>query len=617
MARQNQFQLLRKRRFLPLFLTLISIYFNSNLFRNALLVIFAFHLAKAEANALINLATGLYLLPFFLFSITAGQLADRYDKSKLLKLIKLLEIPIVLLGAFAIYISNTPLSFFVLFLLASHEAFYSPVRYAIMPQHLKRQELMGGNGVTQMGMFAGALGGAIAGTLIADFMKPGQHGVLYLTLIMLLIAIFGYLSSRAIPLAPPVTPHLKINWNPAKQTLQILHQSMKNPAIFYSIIASSWFWLISTTFSAQLPSFTKNTLGASEMVVTLMICCLTVGVALGSLICEGLSKGRITFGIVPIGGIGITLGGLGLGFSAMEFHTLSGAGITEFLRSDGSFPILLYTVLVGFCGGIYIVPLYTIIQDRAEKQLRGQILALSNMFFALFVMLVCLLNIYLLDIVKITIPQLFIFTSILNFLTLAFICLKLPELLVHQITWIYSNLLTRVRSKSLEQVPSKEAALLICDSTDYRAPLLIYDTLPRPVRFILSQSLYKNKVLRFSLNKGGTPPIIYATKEMTEDNLALAEIEKSAQSGELLCLMLDQIVPSQPSNRLKMPLDEFLRHLAIPIIPLIIQSKKAASKLSGKVFLAAEEPLSGDNITHQGLYQTLYQAKSTSIKTKF
>ncbi|WP_226644474.1 MFS transporter [Microbulbifer variabilis] len=604
MARQNQFQLLEKRRFLPLFLTLVSIYFNNNLFRNALLVILAFHLAKSEANALINLATGLYLLPFFLFSITAGQLADRYDKSTLLKLFKLLEIPIVLLGAFAIFINNSPLSFFVLFLLASHEAFYSPVRYAIMPQHLERQELMGGNGMTQMGMFVGALGGSIAGTLIADFIKPGQHGVLYLTLTMLFTAILGYLSSLAIPLAPPAAPHLKINWNPATQTLEILRQSIKYPSVFYSILATSWFWLISTTFSAQLPSFTKNTLGANELVVTLMICCLTIGVVLGSLICESLSRSRITFGVVPLSGIGITMAGLGLGFSAMEFHTLSGANITEFLKSDGSIPILIYTVLVGFFGGIFIVPFYTIIQDRAEEQVRGQILALSNMFFAIFVMFICLLNIYLLDVIKISIPQLFIFTAVLNLITLIFICIKLPELLVHQITWIYSNVLARVQSKNLERVPKNGAALLICASIDYRAALLIYDTLLRPVRFILPQSLYKNKVLRFSLNEGGTPPIIYGTKEMTEDNLALAEIERSVHSGELLCLILDQTAQSKSFRKLKMQLDDFLQHLATPIIPIIIQGKKTAGKLSGKVFMTAGKPFSSNNITHQALYQT-------------
>ncbi|WP_444883751.1 MFS transporter [Microbulbifer sp. PSTR4-B] len=596
MARQNQFQLLGKRRFLPLFLTLITVYFNNNIFRNALLVILAFQLAKNEANTLINLATALYLLPFFLFSITAGQLADRFDKSKFIRLIKLLEIPIVLLGAVALYANSKMLSFLVLFLLATHETFYGPARYAVMPQHLKRKELMGANGLAQMAIFAGSLGGAIVGALLADFIKPGQHGVLYLSIVMSGIAVFGYLSSRAIPPAPPLSPRLKVSWNPVKQTLKILQQTMKNPSVFYSIIACSWFWLISTTFIAQIPSFTKNTLGASEPVVTLMICCLTIGISLGSLMCNTLSRGRITLGIVPIGGLGITLGGLGLGFSALGFHTISGASISEFMMSDNAVSILLYTVLVGFSGGIFIVPLYTIIQDRAEKQIRGQILALNNMSYALFVVIISIVNIILLDAAKISITQLIIFLAILNLLALIFICFKLPELLVHLTTWAYTNIVARVQGENLKLIPEQGATLIICTSMNYRAPLILYEIIPRPVRFILPQSLFNHKLIRFSLSNGGTQPIIY-NSEKTEKNINLLnEIENAIKKEELLCLFIDKQDHSSTTMKRRKQLWGIFRNHNAPITQALLQIKKTKSQLSRRTLLTLKNIYKDDDI---------------------
>ncbi|MFA0811229.1 MFS transporter [Microbulbifer epialgicus] len=569
MAQQNQFKLLYKRRFLPLLLSLTTAAFNDNLFKNALLVMFAFRLVEREANILINLATGFYILPYFLFSVTAGQLADKYDKSRIIRLLKLAEIFIVLLGAYALLNDNRALNFSVLFLLATHTAIFSPVQYALLPQHLKRAELMGGNGLAQMGSFAGVLSGTIVGTLLAGYTTPGEPGLLFLGLIMVLVAVFGYLASRAIPVASPSTPELRIDWNPISQAWRILHRTMKTPSVFYAIIACSWFWLVSSAYLAQVPSFTKNVLGASEPVITIILCCLSIGVAVGSLMCERLSRGRITFGIVPIGGLGMTIAGLGLGLTATEFQTLSGASVEEYLQSDGAYAILIYTALLGIFGGIYIVPLYTIMQDRAEKTVRAQILSINNVINAFFIVVISLLNVAFLEGLKLTIPQLFILIALLNVLAMLFLFIKLPEFVVHLLTWLASHLWARTSSENLEHIPESGAALISCSPVDTLAPLLLMDTVPRPIRFILPRELYEAPFLRFVFKNYGVAPIIYETENDCE--ITSGSIEQAVLNGELLCYFANNSERYSCNPPQEAGEENVESCTALPVLPILLK----------------------------------------------
>ncbi|GAB2880695.1 MFS transporter [Microbulbifer echini] len=568
MAQHNQFALLSKRRFLPLFLSLTSAAFNDNIFKNALLVMLAFRLAEAEANALINLATGFYILPYFLFSVTAGQLADKYDKSRIIRILKLAEIIIVVFGAYALIYNNQVLNFVVLFLLAAHTAIFSPVQYALLPQHLKRRELMGGNGLAQMGSFAGVLSGTIAGTLLAGDTKPGESGLAELSVIMAMVAILGYLASRMIPPATPPAPKLHIDWNPISQAWRILRLTMKNPSVFYAILACSWFWLVSSTYLAQVPSLTKNVLGASEPVITIILCCLSIGVATGSLMCEALSRGRITFGIVPIGALGITLAGLGLGITVDQFETLSGASVTEYLRSDGAYAVLIYTTLLGIFGGIFIVPLYAIMQDRTDSTVRAQVLSLNNVLNALFIASISVLSIFLLDVLKITIPQLYILMAVLNVVVMAFLFVKLPQFIVHLFLWLSSHLLARTSYAHLDRIPKNGSVMLACNPAGKLTSVLLMDSLPRSVRFIIPEFLYRAPLLHFIFKYYGTAPIVYELP-LKSVNLR-SEIQQAQADGDLLCFFPGLDADSSQVHSAEALLQAILTDTVTPIMPLYL-----------------------------------------------
>ncbi|WP_444883750.1 MFS transporter [Microbulbifer sp. PSTR4-B] len=610
MAQQNQFTLFTKRRFLPLFLSLISAAFNDNIFKNALLVMLAFRLAESEANALINLATGFYILPYFLFSVTAGQLADKYDKSRIIRILKLAEIFFVLLGAYSLIYNNQILNFIVLFLMATHTAIFSPVQYALLPQHLKRSELMGGNGLAQMASFAGVLVGTIAGTLLAGYTKPGQPGLEELGAIMVVIAVLGYLASRMIPQAPPPTPDLRIDWNPVSQAWRIMRLTVKNPSVFYAILACSWFWLVSSAYLAQVPSLTKNVLGASEPVITIILCCLSIGVAAGSLMCEALSRGRITFGIVPIGALGITLGGLGLGITTAQFDTLSGASISEYLQSDGAYAVLIYTALLGIFGGIFIVPLYTIMQDRTDYAVRAQVLSLNNVLNALFIVLISLLSIFFLDVLKITIPQLFILMALVNCTVMALLFFKQPEFIVHLLVWLSSHLFARTSYGELKHIPATGAALLVCSPAARLAPQLLMDTLLRPIRFILPQGFNQFPLLRFIFNNYSLAPIFY---DATRDKEKLsAEIRRAVGNGELICFFTVKDHYDSEYTDIERQLKEVLTHTATPIFPLTL--KGLHDEVSGspnhkkmrffpKVHISVGQPIAAKDINGSALVE--------------
>ncbi|QFT53577.1 MFS transporter [Microbulbifer sp. THAF38] len=602
MAQHNQFTLLFKRRFLPLFLSLTSATFNDNIFKNALLVMLAFRLSEAKADALINLATGFYILPYFLFSVTAGQLADKYDKSQIIRILKLAEIFIVLLGAYGLIYNNQTINFIVLFLLASHTAIFSPVRYAILPQHLKRRELMGGNGLAQMGSFAGVLSGTIAGTLLAGYTNPGQSGLNELSATMAVIAVLGYIASRRVPQAPAPAPDLRIDWNPVSQAWRILRLTTKNPSVFYAILACSWFWLVSAAYLVQVPSLTKNVLGASEPVITIILCCLSIGVAAGSLMCETLSRGRITFGIVPIGALGMTLAGLGLGITTAQFETLSGASVGEYLRSDGAYAVLIYTALLGISGGVFIVPLYTIMQDRTDRAVRAQVLSLNNVMNALFTTIITLINIFILDVVKITIPQLFILMALINFAVMALLFYRLPEFIVHLLIWLSSHLLARTAYGKLKKIPKKSAALLTCNATVKLAPLLLMDTLQRPIRFILPQWFYQSPLMHFIFKNYNIAPIVYGS---SGDKTQLStEIRQALENGELMCLFYTQDQLDSLLTDIEKPLRTALIDTSAPLIPLVLQGLNYKARgnrnakrfnLIPKVHISIGQPIAVEN----------------------
>ncbi|MEQ1915686.1 MAG: MFS transporter, partial [Gallionella sp.] len=379
-----QMHLLRSRRFLPFFGTQFFGAFNDNLFKNALVVLLTFQAASwttLKPELLANMAAGIFILPFFIFSATAGQLADKYDKARLARLVKVLEIVIMLVAGVGFALHSLAVLMFGLFLFGVHSTLFGPVKYAILPQHLKPEELVGGNALVEAGTFVAILVGTIAGALMASL----ENGELWITVGGVLVAVAGYLASRGIPAAAAPAPELRINLNPFTETWRNIGFARENRTVFLSILGISWFWLYGALFLAQFPAYAKNVLGGSETSVTLLLAVFTVGIGTGSMLCERMSGKMVEIGLVPFGSIGLTLFGLDLTWASPSTpHGGAALGAMALLAEPSMWRVLLDLLGLGLFGGFFIVPLYALIQTRSQVELRARIIASNNILNALF-----------------------------------------------------------------------------------------------------------------------------------------------------------------------------------------------------------------------------------------
>ncbi|WGL18158.1 MFS transporter [Microbulbifer bruguierae] len=572
MAHQNQFQLLGSRRFFPFFCTQFLGAFNDNVFKNALIVMIAFRLAADQANFLINLAAGLFILPFFLFSATAGQVADKTDKSVLIQRIKLAEIGIAIFGATALYSGNNYLCLTVLFLLGVQSAFFGPVKYAILPQHLRKTELVSGNALVEMGTFVSILLGTIVGGLLAAHTGEGELGVVFISAIIIAVAALGYLAARAIPAATAPAPDIDINYNPVSQTRDILQEAAKTPSVFYAIIGISWFWLLGAAYLTQIPSLTRNVLGGSESLVTLLLCCFTVGVAVGSLLCGRLSRGRVELGLVPIGAAGLTVAGALLATATGSFIPSGTTTAIAFWASEGSFAILTNLTLIGIFGGFYIVPLYSMMQERSAPQIRARIIAVNNVMNALFMVVAAVMGIVFLNKLGASIPQFFLIIALMNAAVAVFVFTKVPEFTMRLLIWLLSHTMYRVKHEGLEQIPAEGPAIIACNHVSYVDALLLAGAVRRPIRFIMYKPIYEIPVLHFIFKTSRAIPICSKEKDPQGYAQAFEAIEQGLKDGDLLGIFPEgQLTKDGELQPFKAGIEKILQRTPVPVIPMALR----------------------------------------------
>jgi len=432
---ENQFKLLGVRRFLPLFVTQFFGALNDNVLKNAMVILIAFQgtrMSSVAPELMVNVCAGLFILPFFLFSATSGQLADKYEKSHLIRLVKLLEIGIMLIAAVGFWLPNLACLLVALFLMGLHSTLFGPLKYSILPQHLHENEMIGGNALVESGTFLAILLGTIlGGSLIA----LGEYGAHLASVACMTIAIAGYLASRSIPLAPAPEPDLAVNWNPLSETWRNLAALKQNRAVFLAILGISWFWFYGAIFLSQFPAYAKDYLGGSEGVVTLLLAIFSVGIGAGSLLCEKLSGQKIEPGLVPLGSIGLTVFALDLWLASPHAGAL-GLNVTQFLSAPNSWRVLFDLTMIGIFGGFYCVPLYALMQTRSEASHRSRVIAANNILNAAFMVAAALLAIALLS-CGATVPQIFLLTAVINAGIAAYIYSVTPEYLNRFIAWIF------------------------------------------------------------------------------------------------------------------------------------------------------------------------------------
>jgi acyl-[acyl-carrier-protein]-phospholipid O-acyltransferase/long-chain-fatty-acid--[acyl-carrier-protein] ligase len=482
--------LLQTRRFLPLFVTQFLGAFNDNLLKNALVMLITYRLAAetgSNAQILVTLAAGIFILPFFLFSATAGQVADKFDRATITRIIKLSEIGIMCVAIIGFYAHSTSTLLGALFLMGVHSAFFGPIKYALLPQHLRADELLSGNAYIEAGTFLAIL----LGTIIGGLLVLHDQGIFFISIALMLVAICGYISSRYIPSAPPLAPNLVINRNIFAETFHLLAYSRQNRIIFLCLMGISWFWLVGATFLAQFPTYAKDTLHADETVVTLFLTLFSIGIGVGSFLCNRLLKGRIQTTYVPISALAMSLFGIDLYF-ASQTPIIPEQGLIhawQFMSHIGNWRLLGDLFFLSVSAGLYIVPLYALMQHHSDPAYRARIIAANNIMNALFMVSSAILIILLLSL-SFSIPQIFLTISLANLAVALYICKLLPDSLYRSLARGIFTLLYRVEVKGLEHYEQAgDRVLIIANHTSFLDAALVAAYLPHKATFAVNSHI--------------------------------------------------------------------------------------------------------------------------------
>lgn len=490
--RNNQLQLLYKRRFLPLFITQLFQAFNDCAFKSAMAVLIAYRLTASgfSEEIMVTLAGGIFILPFFLFSATAGQLADKYDKAVMIRTIKIFEIVFIVMGAAGFILANTTLLLITLFLMGTHSAFFGPVKYSILPDQLPENELIRGNALLEASTFVSILIGTIVGTKV--ILAPA--GVYILSLLMLGLAVTGWVSSLYIPKTQASMPDLRINKNIFKETWNIVQHTRDHRYIFLAIIGISWFWLVGATFLQQFFTYTKDVLHANTGVTALFQAIFTVGIATGSLLCNKMLADEINAKYVPISVLCISLFIFDLAYASGHTSALSNIALvdtTTFLRSANNWRLIIDTLGISICGGFYVIPLYAILQSRSEKGFRSRTVACNNIVNSFYMAAGAILTSILL-MIHFSITQVFVTIGLVNLFAAAYLCKMLPvEIRQRVFRWILSKLFDVEVNGMENYMQASDRMVIMANHTSLLDIMLISAFLPDMYTIAVDRSFAK------------------------------------------------------------------------------------------------------------------------------
>nr|WP_279052348.1 MFS transporter [Acinetobacter tandoii] len=407
--------LLSTRRFLPMFMTQFLGALNDNVYKQALLLVITYgwiNQQSASVSTLNNLAALLFILPYFIFSATAGQIADKYERARLVRGIKILEIIIMLIGSAGFLLGHLWLLLLALFLMGTHSTFFGPIKYAILPEILKPNELMSGNALFQSGTSMAILIGMILGGAV---ISASDGNLLWISLTIVTIAILGYFSSRFILKQNISTPDLEIDWNFFRTSFKTLKYAKSIPLIYLVLLGNSWYWFYGATYLTQIPQLTQQNLHASENVVSLLLTFFSVGIGIGSLLCRRIGGTEVNLKMVPIGAIGLTVFALYLAASLAFVPVRTGELLhlaDVFQQGWSYYHVMLAVTLLGISGGFYIVPLYAMMQAYSPRSHRARVVAANNILNAVFMVSSAIFSIIILSILKIDIKILFCITAV-------------------------------------------------------------------------------------------------------------------------------------------------------------------------------------------------------------
>ena len=589
MSERSQFRLLAERRFGPFFAVQFLGAMNDNVFKQALVILLAYQTATFTAmssDLLQNLAQALFILPFFLFSATAGQLADKFEKSRLITFTVALELGVMMLGAIGLLLQSLWLLLLALFLGGAQSTLFGPVKYAILPQQLSETELVGGNALVETATSIAILVGMILGGWMIAQPQWGTAGVAIVTCAL---SALGILISRFIAPAPAPDPDLTVDANPVRQTIKILRFATQDRTVLHSILGISWFWLYGALLVTQFPNLVRSVFHGDAQAVTLLLVVFSIGIGAGSLLCERLSGHKVELGLVPFGSIGLTLFGIDLGLAASA-GAMSGR-------------VLFDLFLLGVFGGFYIVPLYALVQSRSDRKHRSRIIAANNVVNALFIVVAAGIAVALLA-AGLSIPQLFVVAALMNAAVALYIYSLVPEFLMRFIVWLLIHSVYRLRKVGLDRIPEHGAAIVVCNHVSYVDALVISAACRRPIRWVMDYRIFRTPVLSFVFRTAKAIPIAPAHEDAAMLERAYEAIARELADGQLVGIFPEgKLTSTGEMNQFRGGITKILERTPVPVVPMALSGLwgsvftrnrarlRHAAKLFPRIRLAVGEPV--------------------------
>jgi 1-acyl-sn-glycerol-3-phosphate acyltransferase len=583
----SQFSLLRQRRFWPLFWTQFLGAFNDNVFKNALVLFIAYRSVSVlgvSSEMLVVACAGIFILPFFIASGTAGQLADRLPKPMLVRWVKVAEVAIMGLAGVGFATFNVPLLLGVLFLMGTQSAFFGPTKYALLPELLDDRSLVGGNALVEMGTFLAILLGTIAGGLI---IAAGDAWIVRVGWIVVAVAAVGLATALALPARPPADPGLRVQWDLARPTWRILRVALRDGRVRMGILGISWFWFMGASFLSILPTYTKDRLGGAETVVTLFLALFCIGIAVGSLLCERLSGGRIELGLVPLGCFGMTVFAADLAWVSIGYATAPDLmQPLQFLRAPGGLRIAVDLFLVAVFSGLYTVPLYTLVQHRARPAERSRVIAGLNIVNSFFMVVSSLVLVALAG-AGIDTQWVFAMLAAANLVAAWLLYLQMPASVMRLLAWAVSGVAYRMRVVGGDRFPIDGPAIVVANHVSYIDWLVLAAACPRPPRYIIEARFTRVPVMGRLLRDAEVIPIAGSGREPGAIRRAMEQAGADLADGHLVALFPEGgITTDGRMNRFKPGVERLAEQSGAPVIPVALVGLWGSffSKRHGKAF---------------------------------
>ena len=583
----SQFALLGQRRFAPYFVVQLLGAFNDNVFRQAIIGLLAVMVAAgamdpATRGTYTQLAPAIFILPYFLFSSIAGQFAEKLEKARLIRITTAMEIAIMSVAAVGFVLQDMRVLLAALFATGVQSTLFGPVKYSILPNVLRPEELTGGNGLVEMGTSISILLGMLFGGLIFS-VAGAAHGpmVAAVAVIALALALAGNLVSRMIPPVPASAPDLAIQWNPLRQSIATWRLTRNQPAVRNSVLGVSWFWFTGTVLTGNLPVYAETHLGGTPTLYVFALAVFSVGVGVGSLLCERLSGRVVEIGLVPLGAIGMSACIVHLGLAPAI--AAQGLDVGGFLQQPGAWRVVLDLAGIGLFSGFYVVPLFALIQSRTPRGELSRVIAGMNIQNAVFIVLAAVGGVALQQVAGWTIPQVFLALGIASVVVAAYIFALVPEFLMRFLSWLLVRTLYRLRVRGVEaNVPDEGAAVLVCNHVSYMDALILAASIPRPVRFVMYWKIFNIPVMRWIFRTAKAIPIAGARENPELMQHAFDAVDAALAEGELVCIFPEgRLTQDGAIAPFKSGVERILARAAqagrpVPVVPMALRGMWAS-----------------------------------------